>query len=165
MRLWGAALLVLGSFLLGMNAAGRLHRRSRELAELERAMELAAYMIERFQQPTPLMARELGQTAAGRGGALFADVARRLEQEGERPLYELWHEAVQSVDSAARPSLAAFGMVFGRYGAREQADAARRCRDELAREAERAEQRASVLARVYVALATAAGAAAAIVML
>ena len=165
MRLWGALLLSLGGFLWGLGAAGRLKRQARELGELEKTMELAAYAIGRFSRPTPALAQELARTAPGAGGALFGRLAELLRRPGERGIDALWDEALEEVDAAARRPLLAFGRVLGRYGAQEQAQAAERCRGELGALAAQAAERAARGGRVYIALGTAAGAVLAIVML
>lgn len=163
MRLWGALLISLGGLLWGLGAAARLRGRVRELRELARAMALAAYAIERFHRPTPALAQELAQTAPGAGGALFGRLAALMRDEGS--LDVLWDKALDGVDTAAREPLAAFGRVLGRYGAREQAEAAAHCRRELEALAADAASRAAQSGRVYIALGTAAGAVLGIVML
>lgn len=165
MRLWGALLLSLGGLLWGLGAAGRLKRQARELGELEKTMELAAYAIGRFSRPTPALAQELARTAPGAGGALFGRLAELLRRPGEGGIDALWDEALEEVDAAARRPLLAFGRVLGRYGAQEQAQAAERCRGELGALAAQAAERAARGGRVYIALGTAAGAVLAIVML
>lgn len=161
----GAVLLAVGSLLVGLCAAGRLRARARALEELERAMELAGYAIGRFHRPTPALARELAVSASGAGGALFGRLAAALERDDERPLDALWAEALCGVERHARQSLLPFGQVLGRYGAREQEQAALQCQARLHRLSQQAARRAQENGRVYVALAAAIGAGAAIVML
>lgn len=161
----GAVLLTGGSLLAGVCAARQLRALARELEELEQAMELAGYAIERFHRPTPQLARELAETAEGAGGALFARLERLLERGDERTLYELWTQALRGVQPQARRCLLPFGQVLGRYGVQEQAQAARLCQTRLHPLVRKAARRADNGGRVYIALAAAIGAAASIVML
>lgn len=165
MKVLGALMLFLGALAAGLCAAARLRGRARQLRELERTMALAGYAIGRFRLSTPALAGELARSAPGMGAVLFARLAAALETQGERSLEELWQEAANGADCAAQPCLLAFGAVLGRYGAEEQARAAEHCRQELDALAAQAAENAARSGRVYVALAAAAGAAAAIVML
>lgn len=165
MRGLGALLLAAGSLLVGLCAAARLRARARELEELEQAMELAGYAIERFHRPTPALARELASGASGAGGALFGRLAEMLESGDDSPMEKLWEQALDGVGRAARQCLMPFGQVLGRYGAQEQAQAARQCQSRLHRVARDAARRAEEGGRVYIALAASAGAVLAIIML
>lgn len=165
MRLWGALLLCVGGLLLGFSAAARLRLRARQLWELERAMELAGYTLERFCPPTLELAQSLAESAPGAGGTLFARLAVGLQTKPDEPLDTLWAQAMDNVDGEAWPCLLVFGRVLGRYGAQEQVRAAERCREALHRLTEQANERAARLGRIYIALGAAGAALAAIVML
>ncbi len=154
----GVLLLITGAGAAGIAYACILQRRAKELRELEQAMELLRYQMERFCLSTQELARTLSSTAQGAGGRLFARLSEELDKDDERAVSERWLCAIAPLDDAPRRALTEFGAVIGRFGAQEQCAAAVRARDELGRLAEEARERAARSGELCVVLGFSAGA-------
>lgn len=154
----GVLLLIAGAGAAGIAYAFALQRRAQEMRELEQAMELLRYQMERFCLSTQELARTLSGTASGVGGRLFARLSEELDKTDERTVSERWFCAIAPLDDAPRRALTEFGAVLGRFGAQEQSAAAARARDELGRLANEARERAARSGKLCVALGFSAGA-------
>ena len=154
----GVLLLIAGAGAAGIAYACALQRRAQELRELEQAMELLRYQMERFCLSTQELARSLSGTASGAGGRLFARLSEELDRDDERTVSERWQAVIAPLDDAPRRALTEFGSVFGSFGAQEQSAAAARARDELGRLAEAARERAAQSGKLCVVLGFSAGA-------
>ena len=154
----GVLLLIAGAGAAGIAYACALQRRAQELRELEQAMELLRYQMERFCLSTQELAQTLSGTAFGAGGRLFALFSEELKEPDERSVSERWQAAIASLDVAPRRALTEFGSVLGRFGAQEQSAAAARARDELKRLAVEAREQAARSGKLCVALGFSAGA-------
>lgn len=161
----GAVLFTLACTLAGVSAAMKLRKRARELSELHRFTELLSFELARFAPPMPELFERLAVAAPGAGGKVAKALCESLPRLGDEEFSALWEQALGTVAGPEREALTALGRVLGRYGAREEIEAAEACASRLALLQAEAEQVARERGKLTVGLAAAMGATASILLL
>lgn len=160
-RLLGALLTAGGGAFLGFAAAGRLKRRAGVLRQLASALEQMDREISFRLTPMPELMERLSAEYPPPVGQLFANCRRGMEHLGERPLAEIWREALGETDLDLEGRGAAvldeLGEVLGRFGESGLHDALVRAGEELTREGELAREDGEKRGRMYQVLGLAAG--------
>ena len=168
LRLLGAALLVAGCGGLGFSAAGGLARRVRVLRALVGALEGLERELSFRLPPTPELLERAAESPPP-VGELFARCRAKLDGLGERPLSQLWREAVAEtpleLEEPERRALEELGDVLGRYDGEGQRAALARTRAELSRALGLAREKQEKQGRMYQVLGLTAGAFLAILLL
>ncbi|MDI3317450.1 MAG: stage III sporulation protein AB [Bacillota bacterium] len=93
----GFALVVGGSTLTGQLLAWSVHRRPRELAELQAGLRLLMSQVDYAARPLPEVLADLGGSAPGSAGLLFRRVSREMAAAPDQPLGPIWERAVAAL--------------------------------------------------------------------
>jgi len=162
LRLLGAVLLMGGAAALGFSAAAHLRMRVVCLRSLLTSLEQMERELRFCLTPLPVLFGNLAMVSGTPANRFYELCAREMKQLGERPLSELWRNALEK---AALPLemdemrvLTELGTVLGRYDAAGQQEALDLARNRLFVFLTRAEEDRSRLEKVYGALGLSAGA-------
>jgi len=169
LKLLGAVLLTFGGLWAGLNAAGDLRRRVRDLEAWSAALGLLESEL-RFSLPAmPELMATLARRSGGSPRDVLAAVAAGLDRLGEKPFEELWTEAVTAGAGALTGEdvdvLCRLGPVLGRYGWEDQCRAAEAARRELDDHAAQARAELERRGKTYGTLGASLGAFAAILLM
>ena len=167
-KLLGALLIVLGAFLGGREAAAKKREGYRTLAALADALERMEEELSFRLLPLPELLRTAGEGAAGEVGRFLLRCAEASRMPPDEPFRIRWERELLILGPIGEEGVRALrelGAVLGRCDAQGQADALRRARAALEREAQRQREDAQGSARVVQTLWTAGGALLALLLL
>ena len=165
MRLAGAALVTAAGFLAGLGVWNGLRERADLRRSLCRMLALMEFELERFRTPAPALFALLADRLEGEAGALCRRMCRGLETLGQRPLEEIWGEALGALPETERRILLPLGQVLGRYGAEEVLSALASCRVTMERAWDEARTALRERGRMAVGVSAAGAAALAVLLL
>lgn len=157
----GALLTVGGGAFLGFDAHRWLRRRARVLRQLAGALEQMDREIAFRLTPMPQLMEELAADYPPPVGTLFANCRKGMEELGERPLAEIWRQALADtpldLEGRAAGILDELGEVLGRFEESGLRSALARAVAELTREGELAREDGEKRGRMYQVLGLAWG--------
>ena len=162
LRLLGALLLAAGTGAVGFSAAARLASRTRALRALTGALEQMERELAFSLTPIPRLFCLLAADMPPPVGDFFTRCLAGLEELGEKPLAQIWREALEEqpmgLEGQTLDALEQLGQVLGRYDGEGQRQALALARSRLEGDLERAEEEEKRLGRIYRVLGVAAGA-------
>ena len=169
LRLLGALLLAAGTGAVGFSAAARLASRTRALRALTGALEQMERELAFSLTPIPRLFCLLAADMPPPVGDFFTRCLAGLEELGEKPLAQIWREALEEqpmgLEGQTLDALEQLGQVLGRYDGEGQREAVALTRAELSRALEGAEADRDSRGRMYAALGLTAGAFCAVLLL
>lgn len=165
----GAALVVICSTMLGMNAVLRSRQRIRSLSVLIEALQAMRDEIAGWQLPLPELLERLAARQRQPAAELFGGAALRLKKNGAG-FSEAWEDALRETESLGLlpeelQALEQLGAVLGRTPAEEQTEAIGRALSRLALFLELEEKEHMMQSRVRAAVSAGAGVMLAILLL
>ena len=166
---FGALLILVGAFSMGMTLCRERQSRLRTLRELLSVLEQLQGELELRSPPLPELFAQLALSAQGETSGFLRSMAEDLDQLGERSFFELWRQRVlcclASLPPTARDELIRLGMVLGRLDLEAELRGLSACRAVLGRELEQLRSQAPARRRLILGLSAAAGLVAVILMI
>lgn len=160
-RLFGAALLILGCGGLGLSAVNRLDGRVQDLRELSAGLEILQKELGWRLAPLPKALEAAAGGTHGHTARFFAFCAQRVERLNGTPFRTLWSKGLEQcplgLSREDRVLLEQLGPVLGRYDGDSQRQAVKNVLAGLSRQQAQAEDDRRRLGRVYGVLGLTAG--------
>ena len=168
-RIFGAALLILGCGGLGLSAVNRLDGRVRDLRELSAGLEILQRELGWRLSPLPEALETAAGGTHGRAAQFFACCAQGAKQLAGSPFRTLWSRGLERsplwLSGEDRALLEQLGPILGRYDGDSQRQAVENALAGLGRRLTQAEDDRRRLGRVYGILGLTAGVFLAIVLI
>lgn len=162
LRLLGAVLLMGGAAALGFSAAAHLRIRVVCLRSLLTSLEQMERELRFCLSPLPVLFGNLAALSGAPANRFYQLCAHEMKRLGEKPLSELWRNALDKADLPLEEDelrmMSELGAVLGRYDAAGQQEALDLARGRLTAFLNRAEDDRNRLSKVYGALGLSAGA-------
>lgn len=169
-RVFGAALVVLGSALFGFGAARQIKRTVSQLEMLDTAMHLMECELSFVSPPLPRLMRTVSKDTQGPVSALFANYAKLLSDPSTKDTEEAMRKALEMTKRLSLPagtvfSLLEFSQTLGRYDLPGQLSALSSARCRLSGQLERLRSEQKDRCKTYQTLSICAGLAVVILIL
>lgn len=131
MRMLGAVLILLSSFLFALQILREKKERIRALIELGHSLKLMRGELTLHASPLPDLLNTVARLSAGVSERLFREMAEALDRLGEESFAGLWREKVllccRCLPSEAREELIRLGSILGRFSLEDQLQGLERC--------------------------------------
>lgn len=162
LKLFGAVLLMGGAAAIGFSAAAGLRAHASCLRTFVIALEQIERELNFRLTPLPVLFHKLARSSGAPADYFFALCEKGIARLDEKPLYEIWREALDKaglpLEQDEKLALAELGSVLGQYDSDGQRAAIFEVRERLAVFFKRAEDERNRLEKVYGALGLSAGA-------
>lgn len=162
LKLLGSVLLMGGASAIGFSAASHLRAR---VTCLRAFVGAVAYMERELSfrlTPVPVLFEALAVISHAPANSFFTHCSKKLNELGEKPMNELWREALEKsklpLEEDEMLTLMELGDVVGRYDGDGQREALSLAQGRLEQFLERAQEEQDRLEKVYGALGLSAGA-------
>ena len=155
LKVLGAILIILSSFLLGYLFSRTGKYRLEDLEEMKKALTILKGKISFARLPLPCALEETAHRCQGMVAAVFMDTAKALEQGKTQTAQQAWEAALEQYESLLyfgpedREALYSFGRSLGSSDAAAQLDNISITVDYIERTQKNAESEAVKTAKIY----------------